>query len=133
MYTKPAGFADARVWFLTGHTVAEVFYDGAYHYFDSDMMGYNPIGSGPLKAAARRIGACRSNRTDSIITGQALGSQRQVDSSKGGYPWYPADVRANAIPDLAALFTTKRDNWVYPFTRYAEGHTMDSRYGPASG
>ena len=34
------GFEHARVWFLTGHTVAEVFYDGAYHYFDSDMMGY---------------------------------------------------------------------------------------------
>ena len=43
------GFEDARVWFLTGHTVAEVFYAGKYHYFDSDMMGYNPIGSGPLK------------------------------------------------------------------------------------
>src|SRR5438270_11571320 len=46
---EAAGFADARVWFLTGHTVAEVFYDGAYHYFDSDMLGYNAIGSGPLK------------------------------------------------------------------------------------
>ena len=40
------GFEDARVWFLTGHTVAEVFYDDAYHYFDSDMMGYNPVGKG---------------------------------------------------------------------------------------
>src|SRR5579885_3337887 len=27
------GFEDSRVWFLTGHTVTEVFYDGAYHYF----------------------------------------------------------------------------------------------------
>jgi hypothetical protein len=35
------GFEDARCWFLTGHTVAEVFYDGAFHYYDSDMMGYN--------------------------------------------------------------------------------------------
>src|SRR5260370_839877 len=43
---KAGGFEDARVWFLTGHTVAEVFYDGAYHYFDSDMMGYNAIGTG---------------------------------------------------------------------------------------
>ena len=38
---EAGGFADARCWFLTGHTVAEVFYDGGYHYFDSDMMGYN--------------------------------------------------------------------------------------------
>ena len=33
----------SRVWFLTGHTVTEVFYDGAYHYYDSDMLGYNPL------------------------------------------------------------------------------------------
>ena len=33
---KAGGFEDARVWFLTGHTVAEVFYDGAYHYFDKE-------------------------------------------------------------------------------------------------
>src|SRR3982751_4814767 len=46
---EAGGFADARVWFLTGHTVAEVFYDGAYHYFDSDMMGYNPVGRGSVK------------------------------------------------------------------------------------
>jgi len=43
---KAGGFEDARVWFLTGHTVAEVFYQGAYHYFDSDMMGYNSVGAG---------------------------------------------------------------------------------------
>src|SRR5689334_15300084 len=46
---EAAGFQDARVWFLTGHTVTEVFYSGAYHYFDSDMMGYNPIGYGSAK------------------------------------------------------------------------------------
>ena len=46
---QAGGFKGARVWFLTGHTVAEVFYDGQYHYFDSDMLGYNPIGDGPLK------------------------------------------------------------------------------------
>jgi hypothetical protein len=39
---KAGGFEDARVWFLTGHTVAEVFYKGTYRYFNSDMMGYNP-------------------------------------------------------------------------------------------
>ena len=33
------GFRDSRVWFLTVYTVAEVFYDGAYHYFDSEING----------------------------------------------------------------------------------------------
>jgi hypothetical protein len=31
---KAGGFADARVWFLTGHAVAEVYYEDAYHYCD---------------------------------------------------------------------------------------------------
>jgi len=46
---RAGGFEDARVWFLTGHTVAEVFYDGGYHHYDSDMLGYNTIGRGPAK------------------------------------------------------------------------------------
>src|ERR1700683_1955725 len=49
---KAGGFADARVWFLTGHTVAEVYYDGAYHYYDSDMMGYNTIGRGSVQESS---------------------------------------------------------------------------------
>ena len=38
-------------------------------------------------------------------------------------PWYPADVRAHAIPGLAELFTTN-DNYLYPFKRYPQGHEM---------
>ena len=45
-------------------------------------------------------------------------------------PWYPADVRAHAIGDLAALFTTTNDNWVYSFQRYRQGHTMDFTLSP---
>jgi hypothetical protein len=120
---EAGGFEDARVWFLTGHTVAEVFYDGAYHYFDSDMLGYNPIGSGPLKE--RPVASVRQIEQDASIILNKLSGPKQVDSTKADYPWYPADVRANAISDLASLFTTKNDNWVFPFTRYAEGHTMD--------
>ncbi len=121
---KAGGFSDARVWFLTGHTVAEVFYDGAYHYFDSDMMGYNPIGlAGPLKG--RPVASVHQIELDgSIITGKLAGP-KQADVANVDSPWYPADVRAHAIGDLASLFTTTNDNWVYPFQRYEAGHTMD--------
>ncbi|WP_031498315.1 hypothetical protein [Bryobacter aggregatus] len=108
---EAGGFVDARVWFLTGHTVAEVFYDGAYHYFDSDMMGYNTTGGG-LVASVRQL------EKDGSILSRHLA--KPPDS-----PWYPADVRANAIGGLAELFTTAQDNWVYPYQRYSEGHTMD--------
>ena len=121
---KAGGFADARVWFLTGHTVAEVFYDGGYHYFDSDMMGYNPIGTaGPLKerpvASVHQI-----ERDGGIITGKLAGATHS-DAANVDSPWYPADLRAHAMGDLAGLFTSSNDNWLYPFQRYELGHTMD--------
>ena len=119
---EAAGFADARVWFLTGHTVAEVFYDGAYHYFDSDMLGYNAVGTGPLKQ--RRVASVHEiERNGQIITGTLLNGK--ADPGRADNPWYPADVRANAIGELASLFTSRDDNHLYPFTRYAMGHTMD--------
>ncbi len=121
---KAGGFADARVWFLTGHTVAEVFYDGGYHYFDSDMMGYNPIGaSGPLKQ--RPVASVHQIEQDgSIITGKLVGP-KQDDVANVDLPWYPADVRAHAIGGLAELFTSSKDNRVYPYQRYESGHSMD--------
>jgi hypothetical protein len=117
------GFEDSRVWFLTGHTVAEVFYDGEYHYFDSDMMGYNPIGNGPLKQ--RRVASVRDiEQNGNIILGKMKGPKR-VEAGSVDYPWYPADVRAGAIGDLAGLFTTTNDNRLYAFKRYPQGHSMD--------
>ena len=125
---EAGGFADARVWFLTGHTVAEVFYDGGYHYFDSDMLGYNPVGTGPVKQ--RRVASVHDIEKDGrIITGKLVGP-KEVDAKNVDSPWYPADVRANAIPDLAGLFTSTRDNWVFPFTRYSSGHSMDFTLRP---
>jgi hypothetical protein len=112
---KAGGF-DARVWFLTGHTVAEVFYDGAYHYYDSDMMGYNTVGRGDV----RRLPVASVHQIEQdggIILSQPGGSKPD--------PWYPADVRANAIGGLADLFTTKSDNWLFPFERAPQGHSME--------
>lgn len=116
------GFQDSRVWFLTGHTVAEVFYDGGYHYFDSDMMGYNPTGSGPLKQ--RPVASVHQIELDGNIILKNVIKPRQVDSTAVDYPWYPADVRADAIGGLADLFTTTKDNYLYPYKRYPEGHAM---------
>jgi hypothetical protein len=116
------GFEDARVWFLTGHTVAEVFYEGQYHYFDSDMMGYNPVGNGPLKqrpvASVHQI-----EQNGNIILGKMKGP-KEVEPGAVDSPWYPADVQAGAIGDLAELFTTTNNNWLYAFRRYPAGHRM---------
>ncbi|MEO7142559.1 MAG: hypothetical protein ABI165_03565 [Bryobacteraceae bacterium] len=117
------GFEHSRVWFLTGHTVAEVYYYGQYHYYDSDMMGYNAVGSGPLKerdvASVHQI-----ERNGNIILGK-LTAPGVTDKTAVDDPWYPADVRAKAIGGLAELFTTTNDNRLYAFTRYPRGHTMD--------
>jgi hypothetical protein len=117
---EAAGFEDARVWFLTGHTVAEVFYDGGYHYFDADMMGYTPVGKGKPKslpvASVREIAA-----DGSLILGKLHdGAPEGVDD-----PWYPADVKDRAMPDLVSVFTSTADNWLFPFQRYSQGHRME--------
>ncbi len=112
---EAGGVGPARVWFLTGHTVAEVFYDGAYHYFDSDMMGYNTTDTGPLnKRPVASVHQLEQN--PSIIPG---------NGHEHSEPWYPADVRANAMDGLAQLFTSTEDNWLFPFERSPHGHTMD--------
>lgn len=118
-----AGFEDARVWFLTGHTVAEVFYDGGYHYFDSDVMGYNTAGDGPPRQS--RVASVRDlEREPGILLGKLL-SPTRANPALVDDPWYPADVRAGAMDDLAGLFRSTADNRLFPFTRYPRGHTMD--------
>jgi hypothetical protein len=120
---RAGGFEDARVWFLTGHTVTEVFYQGAYHYFDSDMMGYTPVGAGDPKALP--VASVSQIARNSIIILSKLKSPTQVDATKVDYPWYPADLREAAMGDLAALFTSTKDNWLYGFTRYPQSHSME--------
>ncbi len=125
---EAGGFSDARSWFLTGHTVAEVFYDGGYHYFDSDMMGYNVPGDGPFHG--KPVSSVHDLERDSNII---LGKLAALDKVKAGVvdnPWYPADVRAKAMGDLASLFTTANDNYLYPYTRYSSGQTMDFELRP---
>ncbi len=120
---EAGGFADARCWFLTGHDVAEVFYDGAYHYFDSDMMGYNIAGDGPFRG--KPVSSVSDIARDANIILGKLSMPNKVKPGVVDDPWYPADVRAKAMPDLAALFTTTADNYLYPYTRYSPAHSMD--------
>lgn len=120
---RAGGFEDARVWFLTGHTVAEVFYDGSYHHFDSDMMGYSTTGRGPARSSA--VASVRDLETDPIIMTGKLLTPTRVDVTRASDPWYPADVQAAAIPDLASAFTTTTDNHLFPYERSPGGHTMD--------
>ena len=114
-----AGFADARVWFLTGHTVTEVFYDGAYHYFDSDMMGYTPVGAGKSPKVLP-VASVQDIAADGKVVLGKVEDDRAVDA-----PWYPADVKAGAMQALVDLFTSTGDNWLFPFRRYAQGHSME--------
>jgi len=120
---RAGGFDDARVWFLTGHTVAEVFYDGAYHHYDSDMLGYNTIGRGPAKQSV--VASVHQLESDGGIILSKLKGPKEVDAAVVDHPWYPADLRAGAISDLADLFTTTADNHLFPFERAPHGHSMD--------
>ncbi|HLK19617.1 MAG TPA: hypothetical protein VKT81_11695 [Bryobacteraceae bacterium] len=125
---KAGGFEDARVWFLTGHTVAEVYYDGAYHYYDSDMMGYNAVGRGsPMKLP---VASVHQIEQDGNIILSKLKGPKEVDEEAVEAPWYPADVREAAIDGLAELFTTTSDNRLFPFERAPQGHKMSFELRP---
>ena len=113
----------ARVWFLTGHTVAEVFYDGAFHYYDSDVMGYTTTGTGPVWSSP--VASVQQLADDPKIILNKLKTPTMTVSGAVDAPWYPADLRAAAIPGLAELFSSKDDNYVFTGSRFSAGHTMD--------
>ncbi len=120
---EAGGFEDARTWFLHGHTVAEVYYGGAYHHYDSDMLGYNCLdGKSPVNCTVASVHQIEED--GGLITGKLL-SPAKANPALVDYPWYPADLRARAIGGLAELFTTAGDNRLFPFQRYSEAHTMD--------
>lgn len=117
------GFKHTRVWFLTGHTVAEVFYGGQYHYYDSDMMGYTTIGDGPFKSSpVASVQQLEANR--SILLSKLKGPKEVIPGAVDN-PWYNADVRAGAIGSLANILSTADNNYVYGYKRYPRGHAMD--------
>ena len=120
---RAGGFEDARAWFLTGHTVAEVYYDGAYHYYDSDMMGYNTLGHAPAKQSV--VASVHQLEDDPGIILSKLKGPRDADQSQIDQPWYPADVNAGAMDGMAELFTTKSDNRLYTMERTPQGHSVD--------
>ena len=120
---KAAGFADARVWFLTGHTVAEVYYDGAYHHYDSDMLGYSTLGNGPPRNST--VASVHQLESDPSIMLSKLKGPRDVNPALVEKPWYPADVNAGAIGDLASTFSSAADNSVFPFERSPAGYRPD--------
>jgi hypothetical protein len=120
---RAGGFEDARVWFLTGHTVAEVFYDGAYHHYDSDMMGYTTLGNGPPKSSS--VASVRQLESDGRLILSKLKAGGQPDPKLVDDPWYPADVQAGAMKDLAELFSTASDNSLFVFERAPQGYRPD--------
>lgn len=120
---EAGGFPDARSWFLTGHTVAEVYFDGKYNMLDSDMLGYTTIGEGDPYSCP--IASVRQLEDDErIILGKMLAADK-ADISKVIDPWYPADVREKAMEGYAGLFTSREDNWLFYFKRFPAGHSMD--------
>ncbi len=120
---EAGGFPDARTWFLTGHAVTEVYFDGKYNMLDSDMLGYTTVGQGDPRASP--IASVRELEDDEkIILGKLLAADK-ADPSRVADPWYPADLRAKAMAGYSEVFTSKENNWLFYFKRFPAGHTMD--------
>ena len=120
---EAAGFEHARVWFLTGHTVTEVFYEGAYHLYDSDMLGYTVTGEGDYRKFP--VASVRQLERDPGIILRKLLSPRETRPGMVDAPWYPADVREEAMQGYADTFSSAADNYLYLYRRDPRGHTPD--------
>ncbi len=118
-----AGFVDARVWLLNGYTVAEVFYDGAYHYFDADLMGYTTTGKPPFRQAP--VASVRQIERDPSILLRKLKTPNEADWDAVDYPWYPLDLRQGTIENLARIFSAKENHWLFPYQHAPEAHHME--------
>ena len=126
--TWEAAGLPARVWFLTGHTVAEVLYDGAYHYYDSDVMGYTTVGEGPVWSSP--VASVQQLERNPKLILDKVSSDRMTRAGSVDSPWYPADLRAGAISGVADLFASRDDNYLYTGSRYPQAHTMDFTLRP---
>jgi hypothetical protein len=118
-----AGFEDARVWFLNGHNVSEVFYEGEYHHFDNTLMGYSVKSEYRNPKTGIVAGLQDIIKDTTIITGKLL-SPKTVDTSLVVLPWYPYDVRLGVMKKILSLITTTDDNWIYYDRRYSSGYSM---------
>jgi len=125
---KAAGFADARVWLIGAHTVAEVFYEGAYHYYDSDWMGYTTVGRGPFRkapvASVRQI-----ERDPGILTGKLRNPNEPIEGAVD-YPWYPLALRQGTVDSVARMFASGSDRWIFPFPHAPRGYSAEFTLRP---
>jgi hypothetical protein len=103
---KAAGFEDARVVRVDGHTVQEVFYDGAWHLFDGDLQAFHRRHP-PHHDEIASYHECIADPT--LISEQASPSD----------PYYP---RGKDLAKTAGLYEVQP--WTTPVFD-EQAHTMD--------
>ncbi len=96
----------ARIWSLTGHVVAEAFYDGAWHMFDPDLECYF---RGP---GGRVLGVEELARDPAPILAR------------------PATPTGCPSAELAKYYTTTADNSVGPREDVRPAHRLDTVLQP---
>ncbi|MGQ9662719.1 MAG: hypothetical protein ACUVWX_10360, partial [Kiritimatiellia bacterium] len=105
---------EARSAGIGGHSIAEVFYDGAYHFLDADQHGYVLLPDGKTVASIAQI---ERDPINLIL--------RQPNPST---PFFPATADPKVPYEskviLAGYFASTEDNY-YRHDKIHRGHTMD--------
>ncbi len=105
---------EARGGGISGHAIAEVFYDGQYHYLDADQHGYCLLPDGKTVASMADV----ENDALNLIVNQPAPSE----------PFFPASRNPKAPYEskyiLAAYFHSKHNNH-YQHDKISMGHRMD--------
>jgi hypothetical protein len=105
---------EARSAGISGHSIAEVFYDGAWHYLDTDQRGYCLLADGETIASIDQV----SRDPINLII-------KQKNPSKPFFP-YTADPKVpyESKYIAASNFATTKDNY-YQHDKVVLGHRMD--------
>jgi hypothetical protein len=105
---------EARSAGIGGHSVAEVFHDGAYHYLDADQHGYCLLPDGRTIASIEQI----SRDPIALIL-------KQANPTK---PFFPATADPKVPYEskhiVASYFASTADNF-YQHDKTVTGHRMD--------
>ena len=105
---------EARSAGIGGHSIAEVFYDGAYHFLDADQQGYCLLADGQTIASIEQI----SRDPIALVL-------RQANPTK---PFFPATADPKVPYEskhiVAAYFASTADNF-YQHDKTVTGHRMD--------
>jgi hypothetical protein len=116
---RAVGFR-ARGWSINGHSVPELFYDGAWHLYDSSLINYFPKADGKVASVEEILAAVRDwYEKNPGYKGQAA-QLRAFNGADGGQGWKKGPELLARCPfyDSRGWWPAKTHGWYSTMQEY---------------